>query len=141
MLSPCGPTTAHVERVIDGDTIELTTGERVRYLLVDTNEITNGHNDCYGPEARLLNESLVGGMDVHLAYDQECTDRYGRLLAYVTVGTREVNTILVERGYACTLYIPPDGSARRKEFQALESQAKNAKRGMWGACAEVACAK
>jgi micrococcal nuclease len=138
--SPCGPTHVTVDRVIDGDTIVLTTGERVRYLNIDANEITNGHDDCYGEQARRLNESLVGGQEVDLAFDQECTDVYGRLLAYVTVAGREVNSLLVERGYACSLYIPPDGSARRVEFQTLEAQAEAAKAGMWGACSVVECA-
>jgi micrococcal nuclease len=138
--SPCGPTHVTVDRVIDGDTIVLTTGERVRYLNIDANEITNGHDDCWGDEARTLNESLVAGQEVDLAFDEQCTDVYGRLLAYVTVADREVNSLLVERGYACSLYIPPDGAARRLEFQALEAQAKAARAGMWGACQVVECA-
>ena len=138
--SPCGPTHVTVDRVIDGDTIVLTTGERVRYLNVDANEITNGHNDCYGAEARTLNESLVGGKEIDLTFDEQCTDVFGRLLAYVTVDEHEVNSILVERGYACALYIPPDGAARHLEFSAMEAQAKAARAGMWGACSVVECA-
>jgi len=138
--SPCGPTHVTVDRVIDGDTIVLTTGERVRYLNIDANEITNGHNDCYGEEARTLNASLVEGQEVDLGFDQECTDMFGRLLAYVSISGREVNSLLVERGYACSLYIPPDGTARRAEFAALEAQAKAARAGMWGACAVIECA-
>jgi len=138
--SPCGPTHVTVDRVIDGDTIVLTTGERVRYLNIDANEITNGHDDCYGAEARTLNESLVAGQEVDLTFDQECTDVYGRLLAYVRVADREVNSLLVERGYACALYIPPDGAARHLEFSSLEAQAKASRAGMWGACSVVECA-
>jgi hypothetical protein len=37
------------------------------------------------------------------------------------------------------LHIPPNGDARLAEFQALEDQARAEGRGMWSACAEVAC--
>ncbi len=139
-ISPCGPTHATVDRVIDGDTVVLASGEKVRYLLINANEITNGHDECYGQEAKVLNQSLVEGKAVELTYDSECTDKYGRLLAYVAVDGREVNSVLVERGYACVLYIPPDGMARHAEFSTLESQAMAARAGMWGACAVVPCA-
>jgi micrococcal nuclease len=134
--STCGPTEATVAEVIDGDTVELSSGERVRYLLVDTPELAT---DCYGQEAKRLNEDLVLHKRVSLTYDVECQDRFGRLLAYVSVGDRDINRILVERGYACTLYIPPDGEAHRDEFVALEATAKEQRRGMWGACQEIKC--
>ena len=52
---PCGPTRARVARVIDGDTVELEGGERVRYLMIDTPESTQGKLDCFGHEAAELN--------------------------------------------------------------------------------------
>lgn len=135
----CGPTTGLVRRVIDGDTVELSSGERVRYLLVDTPESTNGQLECYGSEAREFNRSLVEGRSVRLRYDSQCTDRYGRLLAYVSAGEREVNTALVAGGFACVLHIPPNGDQRSREFQALEADARLAQRGLWGACQPNPC--
>jgi micrococcal nuclease len=132
--SPCGTTEAKVDRVIDGDTIVLTDGQKVRYLLVDAPETTNGHDDCYGSNAAQFNTDLVLGKTVQLSYDVECMDKYGRLLAYVSVDGMEVNTLLVERGYACVLHIPPDGDARADEFKMYQQQAKTAMRGLWGAC-------
>ncbi len=64
----CGPCEAKVGRVMDGDTIELTDGTKVRYLLVDTPESTGGKKDCYGEEAAAFNECLVCGKPVHLDY-------------------------------------------------------------------------
>ena len=137
---PCGPGAGVVARVVDGDTIVLESGERVRYLLVDTPESTGGADDCFGREAAMLNRELVLGREVTLAYDDaQCTDRFGRLLAYVRVAGREVNTLLVERGHACVLYLPPAGRDRRDEFEALESAARSGSRGMWGVCEVVAC--
>jgi micrococcal nuclease len=133
--SSCGPAHAHVASVIDGDTILLDDGEKVRYLLVDTPESVNGATDCYGHEAAQLNADLVAGKDIDLAYDDaQCKDIYGRLLAYVTVDGREVNALEVERGYACVLYIPPAGTDRKAEFEALETTAKAKMAGMWSAC-------
>jgi micrococcal nuclease len=132
--SDCGPSSATVMRVIDGDTVELAGGERVRYLLVDAPEATNGHNDCFGQNAAQFNRDLVEGKAVELTYDRECRDVYGRLLAFITVGGQDVNALLVERGYACVLYIPPDGMARHAELAQDEVDAKAARRGMWSAC-------
>lgn len=135
----CGPRTATVARVIDGDTVELDSGERVRYLMVDTPETTNGKHDCFGAEAAAFNMQTVLGKTITLHYDEVCEDVYGRLLAYVEVGGRELNALLVERGYACVLHIPPNGDDRAQEFAELERAAKDGKVGLWGACAEVTC--
>ncbi len=139
--SACGPSAGTVTRVIDGDTVVLASGERVRYLLVDTPESTGGKRECFGAQASALNRELTEGRTVQLRYAEACTDRYGRLLAYVTVDGREVNTQLVERGYACVLYIPPAGESRRAEFKALEAAARQARRGLWGACASSPCTR
>jgi len=131
--SPCGESEAKVTRVIDGDTIELDSGVKIRYLLVDTPEVSGG-GDCFGDNAKQMNTDLVLGKTVELHYDVQCTDNFGRTLAYVTVDGQEVNTLLVQRGYACVLYIPPDGESRVEEFRNLQLDAKNARRGLWGAC-------
>jgi micrococcal nuclease len=139
--SSCGPGAGVVSRVVDGDTLVLQSGERVRYLLVDTPESTGGKHECFGAEARDFNRSLVEERLVRLEYGEACTDRYGRLLAYVTVDGREVNTLLAEGGYACVLYVSPAGRSRRSEFEALESSARRAGRGLWGQCSVVPCAR
>lgn len=135
--SPCGPTTATVVNVVDGDTIDLDTGLRVRYLMVDSPELSSG--DCYALEAKKLNTQLVLGREVTLRYDAECEDRFGRTLAYIYVDDTEINRLMVERGYACQLHIGPNGDDRVDEFIGLETQARNEGRGMWGQCPVVAC--
>lgn len=129
----CGPTSGIVERVIDGDTIVLTSGETIRYLMVDTPETTSDV-ECYGEEAKQFNTDAVAGKTVYLAYDLECTDRFDRLLAYVTADGQEINRTLVERGYACALHIAPNGNDRKDEFDALEFRARAEGRGLWSAC-------
>lgn len=135
----CGPSSGVVDHVVDGDTVVLTSGERIRYLLVDTPEITEGKNECWGSQASDHNAAMVVGQDVTLTYDVECEDVYGRLLAYVAVEDVEVNRELLESGNACMLHIPPNGNGRYLEYQALEDAAKQAGVGMWGACGTVYC--
>jgi micrococcal nuclease len=135
----CGPREATVERVIDGDTIVVSGGVTIRYLLVDAPETTGGHADCYGANAAQFNTDLVLGKPVQLGYDTACQDRFGRTLAYVTVDGHDVNRLLVERGYACVLHIPPDGDARADELAAVEAAARAARRGLWGACDPIPC--
>ncbi|MFL5361782.1 MAG: thermonuclease family protein [Myxococcales bacterium] len=128
---PCGETEAKVARVIDGDTIELESGVRVRYLLVDTPEMSR---DCFAENGKSFNSEMVLGKIVRLSYDERCTDDFGRSLAYVSVDGQEVNSLLVQRGYACVLFIPPDGARRVDEFDGLEREANDARRGLWSAC-------
>lgn len=135
--SLCGPSEAVVTAIVDGDTVDLDTGERVRYLMIDTPELSG--SECYSTNARQFNSDLVLNQTVTLDYDVECEDMFGRLLAYVSVNGQEVNRLMVEQGYACDLYIPPNGEDRRDEFASLEALAKSEGRGMWGACQEVLC--
>ena len=134
----CGPNSGVVERVIDGDTVELSTGERIRYLLVDTPESTS-RPECFGEEASRFNAELVEGRRVRLTYDVECTDRFDRLLAYVEVDGRDVNRLLIEQGFACVLQIPPNGSERAADYVELEAEARREGRGMWGVCGPSPC--
>jgi micrococcal nuclease len=131
---PCGPSEATVTRVVDGDTLELDDGRKIRLLLVDTPETTNGHDDCYGTNAATFTSDLVLNKQVQLDFDVECTDRYGRTLAYVTVDGQEVNRLIIQRGFGCVLHISPDGDSRVDEFNGYQVEAKSANRGLWGAC-------
>jgi micrococcal nuclease len=138
--SACGPATAIVTRAVDGDTLELSDGKKVRLLLVDTPETTSGKMDCYGQQAAQFTSDTVTGKTVQLSYDEAgCTDRFGRTLAYVKVGGLDLNRTLVERGYACTLYVSPAGGGRKVEFETYESQAKTDRLGVWGNCNPVTC--
>ena len=123
-----------VARVVDGDTLTLAEGPTVRLLLVDAPESTGGRRECYGPEAGAALRALAEGQPVTLTYGEACADRYGRLLAYVAHEGRELNALLVERGLARVLFIPPAGKTRRAEMEERERVARAARRGLWGAC-------
>jgi micrococcal nuclease len=136
--SECGPTQAVVAQVVDGDTIDLESGERVRYLMIDTPESTS-EVECWGPEARTANQMLVEGKSITIEYDVQCEDDYGRLLAYVSIGEQEINRRLVEQGYACVLQIAPNGEDRLDEYESLEYAAQMLGKGLWAACDPNPC--
>ena len=122
--------TALVQRVVDGDTIVLAGGELVRYIGMDTPEVA-GSPQFFGPEATEANRRFVEGQQVRLGLDVSERDRYGRLLRYVYVDGVMVNAELVREGFARSAAFPPD-TRYAKCFSALEDEAKEAGRGMWG---------
>jgi len=130
---------ALVVRVVDGDTIDILIGGetlRLRYIGVDTPETVDPRRPvgCFGKEASARNRELVDGKTVGLEKDVSETDRYGRLLRYVWLEGRMVNAQLVEEGYATASTYPPD--VRHADlFANLQAQARQAGRGLWGACA------
>jgi phosphatidylserine/phosphatidylglycerophosphate/cardiolipin synthase-like enzyme len=74
-----------VKRVIDGDTVELSTGEKVRLIGVDTPETKDLPKPVqyFGKEVTAFTRQLVEGKPVRLEYDQQRQDKYARTLAYV----------------------------------------------------------
>ncbi len=126
-----------MRRVTDGDTIELSTGQLVRYIGIDTPEVRRKQGDQwvrdpepFGEEASALNRQLVEGKSVRLEYDAQTHDRYGRLLAYVYEGPLFVNAELLRQGYAQPLTIPPNVKYA-ETFRALSQEARKAGRGLW----------
>jgi micrococcal nuclease len=89
-----------VERVIDGDTIVLEDGERVRLLGIDTTE----RGQKFWLEAKRFLEGKVLGKEIVLEKDVEDRDKYDRLLRWIFVGDEFVNLQLVKEGYARTLF-------------------------------------
>jgi micrococcal nuclease len=131
------PESARVQRVVDGDTIVLAGGERVRYIGVDTPESVKPGTpvQCFAKAASHFNSRLVEGERVRLRFDAERRDRYGRLLAYVYRASDGlfVNAELVRRGYARTLTIPPNVE-HAGQFARLARLARRQGRGLWSSC-------
>lgn len=129
---PANAVPAQVERVIDGDTIEVRlAGQiyRLRYIGMDTPE----RGEPGFAEATALNRSLVAGQTVYLVRDVSETDRYGRLLRYVYLADGTfVNLELVRRGYAVAVTFPPDVAQSQRMRQA-EQAARSAQVGLWAA--------
>ncbi len=124
-----------VTRVIDGDTIELSSGTKVRYIGIDTPEVVDPRKpvQCFGVEASNANKSLVLGQVVRLEKDISETDKYGRLLRYVWRGEILINEELVRQGFARSSSFPPDIKYQSR-LQDAEVVARSSGLGLWGAC-------
>lgn len=150
---PGGYEAAVVERVIDGDTIEVRITDRVqgpgagragvggtysvRLIGIDTPEsVTPGSPvECFGKEASAAAAALLEGQHVRLVRDVEETDAYGRLLRYVYLEGEMANARLVINGYAHAYTYPP--SVRHSAlFVSLQRRARVEASGLWaeGAC-------
>ena len=124
-----------VVRVIDGDTVELKNGERLRYNDIDTPETVHPSKpvECFGPEASAKNEELVEGKIILVELGNPKKDRYGRLLGYVYVDDLFVNAELVKGGYAQVNSYGNPGSKIDKLLD-IEKNAKQKMTGLWGVC-------
>jgi len=126
---------AVVALITDGDTLRLTSGERVRLLQIDTPELGSG--ECYSRAARtaLLQRAPVGSrveLEVDTRLDR--VDRYGRLLRYVHRGTMNVNVALVRAGAAAPYFYDGDTGRYAARLLSEARTARAARRGLWGAC-------
>lgn len=135
-----------VERAVDGDTLKLTNGERVRMIGVDTPE--SGSNPklyrdmkktgkdaqtilAMGAQAKAFTKKMVEGRRIRLVTDATPRDKYGRLLAYVYMEDNTfVNAELIRAGYAQVYTIAPNVKYA-KFFRQLETEARENRRGLW----------
>ena len=135
-----------VRRAVDGDTLELESGERVRLIGIDTPEMhesakldkdaeRSGENVAaikkLGRRSYEFTKKLVEGKRVSLEFDVERYDKYKRLLAYVYLkdGTF-VNAEIVKQGYASLMTYPPN-IRYADDFLKLYRQARENRRGLW----------
>lgn len=125
-----------VARVIDGDTIELINGDRLRYIGIDTPEEFDPRKpvQCFAAEAAEENRKLVEGKSITFYKDISPQDKYGRWLGlvYLSDGTF-VNKKLIEEGFAFSYTYKPDTS-HEQEFLKAENQAKKTMLGLWSHC-------
>lgn len=133
-----------VTRVVDGDTIEISPEidgiEDVRLIGIDTPEpYSSGEPEPLSVEASEFARDALEGEEVSLEFDEEMTDDYGRLLAYVYTGDGEMfNELAVREGYAQVATFPPNTSYL-SDFEAAQDEARDAERGIWGLPEDEAC--
>ncbi len=123
-----------VERAVDGDTLLLEGGERVRLIGVDTPESVDPRRpvERYGKRAAEFTKGLVEGRRVRLESDRGtlARDRYGRTLAYVYLPDgRMLNLELLREGYAVAYTRFP--FVRMAEFRSAEREARARGKGLW----------
>lgn len=104
--------TAHIAQVFDGDTLRLKDGRRVRVLGINSPELANRDKDGQplAEEARAATRRFFPKHAlVHLAYDRERKDRYGRILAHVyNAEHQDLASHLLVSGLAFHVVVPPN---------------------------------
>jgi micrococcal nuclease len=123
-----------IGHVVDGDSLVLADGRRVRLVQVDAPE---GQHECYGEEAatalrRLLPQGTRVRLEIDLALDR--IDRYGRLLRYVHREGLIVNLELVREGAAAPWFFDGDRGLYADRLLTVAQSARAGGRGLWGAC-------
>jgi micrococcal nuclease len=118
--------TYEVSQIIDGDTIKLSNGERVRLIGINTPET----GQPYYTEATEKLTDLIGNNSVTLEKDTQDKDQYERLLRYVYVGGTHVNLEMVREGYAIAYYFPPN-TKYSDDFEDAEQEARTSQLGIW----------
>jgi micrococcal nuclease len=129
-----------VKQVVDGDTLVLEDGQRIRLIGVDspeTGSVSRKPSERFGKEAAEFTRRMAEGKRVRLEYDQATAVRgytdttpQKRLLAYVFLedGTL-LNAEIIRQGYGYAFSKYP--FARMEEFRRLEREARENRRGLW----------
>lgn len=122
-----------VERVVDGDTLEvLTETERIRIRVrgIDAPET----DQPYGSDAAQLLSDLTQGRDVLISFDERMPkDRYERVLASLAVGSTDVGLYMIENGAAWfySAYGSQISFEWQEAYRIAETDARYLGRGLW----------
>jgi micrococcal nuclease len=123
------PIECRISRVADGDTVYCGNVGRIRLLMIDAPELSQGPP---GLEAqRELTRIMPVGTLVRVETDVRERDTYGRILGYVYLPDgRMVNEEMARSGYVTALVYPPN-VRHVEEIRDAVADARKAKRGLW----------
>jgi micrococcal nuclease len=124
-----------VARVVDGDTLLLASGARVRMLGIDAPESVRPNHpvEPWGREASAFTKQAISAhsSQVRLTFDRERQDRYQRFLAYVWIEERLLNEELVRRGLATAELQYNYSPAIKRRLKRAEDAARTDRVGIW----------
>jgi micrococcal nuclease len=121
-----------VKRIIDGDTLLLINGERVRLTGVDTPETKHPQKrvQYFGKEAYLFTKRMMGERVVRFEFERQKRDKYGRLLAYAYLSDGTfLNAEIIRQGYGFAYTRFPFKYI--EEFRRYEREARERRKGLW----------
>jgi micrococcal nuclease len=133
----------YVTRVVDGDTLEINKGRKLRIIGIDAlemekitdirSQISDGKGECFAEEAKNRLKELVENKKVVLEKDVSERDKYDRLLRYVYVGEENISEVLMREGFVRLATYPPD-TKYYGILKETEKIARENKVGLWGKC-------
>ena len=133
-VAPGSAAFVQVVRIHDGDTLTLSSGEKVRFLQIDTPEISPA--ECYGAQAHKALVDIIGKSSITLESDSvsDDKDKFGRILRYVKVGKVNINLKLVEIGAATPYFYKGEKGKYSAQLLKAAQNAKAKKIGLWKSC-------
>jgi len=133
--------TGQLRSVLDGDTLYLDSGLKVRLSAIQAPKLPLGRKGFeawpLGEESKTALQKLTQGKTLQLYYGGERRDRYDRALAQTFTldeqGARDLwlQEEMVRQGMA-RVYTWPDTFQDSEKLYAAEIKARDAKRGIWG---------
>jgi endonuclease YncB( thermonuclease family) len=129
-------------RVVDGDTLELSSLGTVRLIGVNAPELSHPslkiQEEPYGKAAKDFLEKLVEDKRLCVSYDVQEKDSYGRALVYLWLDDPQkadpssdmVNALMVKNGFALVDTMPPNVKYAEL-FVQLQKDAQESERGLW----------
>ncbi len=132
-VEPRAPREAVVAYIIDGDTLVLQGGQRVRVLGIDAPEMErNGQPAQFlAHKSKAALADLTRGKRIRLEYGRLRYDHYGRLLAYLILPDSSVANVEMVRLGLAHVYFHPPNMGHREELLAAQREALAAGRGVW----------
>ena len=136
--SPTGEAVYRLDHVVDGDTVDLRNGAKIRLVQIDTPEVYFSA-ECYGRQASAITKQLLPPGTAVLLTTEPATDRvdaYGRLLRYV-IRARDrldVNVYLVRVGAAAPYFYDGRRGRYATLLDRLARRARVRHLGLWAAC-------
>jgi len=128
--------TVHLAKVIDGDTLALSDGRRVRLIGVNTPELGGGSAAAQpgAQRARQFSQDFLAAAN-RIEIVTGGTDRYGRTLAHVYRNDGDnLEVALLRAGLAQHVVVPPNVSLAPCLGRA-EQEARRARAGLWAEAA------
>ncbi|WP_159084121.1 thermonuclease family protein [Saccharobesus litoralis] len=127
--------TERVQQVIDGDTIRLQDGNKIRLIGIDAPEIdykSTKNSEPFAHQAKQQLEQLIGpSKTVKLVYDKDIIDVYNRMLAHIhNEKGQNLQAAMLDKGLAKQIVIGKNDKFWRC-YREHETAARNAQRGIW----------
>lgn len=123
-----------IEKVHDGDTVNLTDGRKLRLIGINTPELARDDRpaEAYAVEAKeYLQTFTEQSRQWQVRWGKQLQDKYGRWLGHVFIGDKNLNAEIIRQGLGSVIAIPPNQWALSC-YQQQERQARNASKGIWG---------